>query len=43
MCIHYPDQVFAQCGGILKGQAPEAGFQLLVEAFGLAVGFRVIS
>ena len=43
MCILYPDQVFAPCRGILVNHTPEAGFQLLIEAFGLAVGFRMVS
>ena len=43
MRILYPDQVLAPCGGVLADHASEAGFQLLVKAFGLAVGFRMIS
>jgi len=42
MCIFDPDQVFAPCRGVLGHQAPEAGLQLLVSVFGLAVGLWVI-
>ena len=43
MRILNPDQVLAPCRGVLVNHASEAGFQLLVEAFGLAVGFGVIT
>lgn len=43
MGVFNPDQVFAPSRGILGHQASEAGFQLLVKAFSLAVGLRVIS
>ena len=42
MGILNPDQVFAPCRGILVHHTSEAGFQLLIEAFGLAVSFRVV-
>ena len=41
--ILYPDQVLAPCRGILVYHATEASFQLLIEAFGLAISFWVVS
>ena len=43
MSILNPDQVFASYRGVLVHHALEAGFQLKIKAFGLAVSFRVIS
>lgn len=40
--MFYPDQVFAPSRGVLGDQALEASFQLLIEAFGLAIGLWVI-
>lgn len=38
-----PDQVFASCGWILGHQTSEAGFQLLIKAFGQAVGLCMVT
>ena len=37
-----PDQVGAPRSRVLGHQTSEAGFQLLVQALGLAVGFRMV-
>lgn len=42
LCLD-PYQMFAPCQGVLGHQAKEAGFQLLVQVFGLAIGLWVIS